>query len=299
MGNVDKRLALFMLTTAAVGIRLAVWINDTLFRRGGEEHGGAGGATADLYISVVFVTILTVVALAMLKDVLRRKKGEGSGPSTKIVDFLRKLNLPPVIHLKVAEVKVSLWILLLGGLATGYLAGTIGVGGFIGVPAMIYVFGVPTAVAAGTELYLAMFIGAFGALSYAYEGYVDIRLVLLLYLGSLVGVHLGTYGVKVVGEKVIRLVTAIIILLCVMSRGIAIPMYLRQLQVLAMDPGWDVYFNDASKALLFLSGIAGCGTILYFVLRAYRQRRRLQFSMSQSGSPDAETGLVHGKRVAV
>jgi uncharacterized membrane protein YfcA len=297
MGNVDKRLALFMLATAAVGIRLAVWIN-TLFQRGGEEHGGAGGATANLYISVVFVTILTVVALSMLKDILRGK-GEGSGPSTKIVDFLRKLNLPPVIHLKVAEVKVSLWILLLGGLATGYLAGTIGVGGFIGVPAMIYVFGVPTAVAAGTELYLAMFMGAFGALSYAYEGYVDIRLVLLLYLGSLVGVHLGTYGVKVVGEKVIRLVTAIIILLCVMSRGIAIPVYLRQLQVLAMDARWDVYFNGASKALLFLSGIAGCGTILYFVFRAYRQRRRLQFSMSQSGSPDGETELVHGKRLAV
>ena len=173
--------------------------------------------------------------------------------------------MPPVIHLKVADTKVSLWILLLGGLATGYLAGTIGVGGFIGVPAMIYVFGVPTAVAAGTELYLAMFMGAFGALNYAWEGYVDIRLVLLLYLGSLLGIHLGTYGVKVVSEKIIRLVTAIIILLCVMSRAIAIPMYLRQIHVLAMDAEWDVYFNGASKVLLFLSGIAGCATILYYV----------------------------------
>jgi len=297
MGNVDKKLALFMLATAAVGIRLAVWINNTLFQRGGEEHGGAGGATADLYISLVFVTMLTVVALSMLKDVLR-KDGKGTGPSTKIVDFLRGLNLPPVIHLKVAEVKVSVWILLLGGLATGYMAGTIGVGGFIGVPAMIYVFGVPTAVAAGTELYLAMFMGAFGALNYAFEGYVDIRLVLLLYLGSLVGVHLGTYGVKVVSEKVIRLVTAIIILLCVMSRVIAVPVYLRQLQMLAIDAGWDVYFNEASKILLFLSGIAGCGTILYFVLRAYLQRRRLQVSMSQSGSPDGETSPVHANGVA-
>jgi len=53
-------------------------------------------------------------------------------------------------------VELSLWVLLPVGLATGYLAGTIGVGGFIGVPAMIYVFGVPTAVAAGTELYLLM-----------------------------------------------------------------------------------------------------------------------------------------------
>ena len=149
MGNVDKRLAFFMLTTAAVGIWLAVWIISTLFQSGGGDHGAAKGATANLYISVVFVTILTVVGLSMLKDVLGKESGQ-TGPSTKIVDFLRRLHLPPVIHLKVADAKVSLWILLLGGLATGYLAGTIGVGGFIGVPAMIYVFGVPTAVAAGT-----------------------------------------------------------------------------------------------------------------------------------------------------
>jgi len=64
------------------------------------------------------------------------------------------------------------------GVATGYLAGTIGVGGFIGVPSMIYIFGVPTAVAAGTELYLAMFMGAYGAISYALQGFVDIRLTM-------------------------------------------------------------------------------------------------------------------------
>jgi uncharacterized membrane protein YfcA len=281
MGNIDKRLALFMLVTAAVGIRLAVWINDRLFKGGGGGHGGGSAAVTDLYISVVFVSILTVVAISMLKDVLR-KGGESAGPSTKIVDFLRRLYLPPVIHLKVADVKVSLWVLLTAGLATGYMAGTIGVGGFIGVPSMIYVLGVPTAVAAGTELYLAMFMGAFGALSYAWEGYVDIRLTLLLYLGSLVGIHLGTYGVKVVSEKVIRLVTAVIILLCVLSRGVAIPVYLRALHVLAMDTRWDVYFNQASKALLFISGIAGCVAILYYVFRAYIQRRRLQFSIAES-----------------
>jgi len=298
MGNVDKRLAFFMLITAAAGIRLAVWIMSTLFQSGAGDHGGASGATADLYISIVFVAILTVVGLSMLKDVFGKENGQ-TGPSTKIVDFLRGLHLPPVIHLKVADARVSLWILLLGGLATGYMAGTIGVGGFIGVPAMIYVFGVPTAVAAGTELYLAMFMGAFGALNYAWEGYVDIRLVLLLYLGSLLGIHLGTYGVKVVSEKVIRLVTAVIILLCVMSRAIAIPMYLRQINVLAMDAGWDVYLNGASKALLFLSGIAGCSAILYYVIRAYLQRKKVHCSISESVGPERANYSLHAKGVAV
>jgi uncharacterized membrane protein YfcA len=270
-------LAVFILATAIMGIQLAVWINSMLFR-GGAGHGAAKGAGANLYISIVFSTILLIVALSMLKD-LAGSSGQdaaSSGPSTKIADFFARFNLPPMIYFKVADTRISLWILMLVGVATGYLAGTIGVGGFIGVPAMIYVFGIPTAVATGTELYLAMFMGAYGAVSYAFQGFVDIRLVMLLYLGSLLGIYLGVYGVKVVNEKIIRLVTSLIILLCVFSRMIAIPMYLRQLGYLGIDAHWDVWFNLISKFFLFASGITGCLVILFFVIRAYRQRRRIQ-----------------------
>ncbi len=279
MGNVDKKLALFLLTTAFVGIRLAVWINSLLFREGGGGHEETQGAGANLYISLVFVSILTIVAISMLRDIF--KKGEeDSGPSKKITEFLARLSIPPVITFEVADVKVSLWILLLVGLATGYLAGTIGVGGFIGVPAMIYVFGVPTAVAAGTELYLAMFMGAVGALSYAWEGFVDIRLTLLLFAGSLLGVYMGAYGVKVVSERYIRLVTGLIITLCVFSRAVSIPVYLRQLGYLKINPGLDSWFNNASKILLFGSGICAVVMILFHVFRAYAARKRIQTTLS-------------------
>lgn len=282
MGNVDKKLAMFLLITAAAGIRLAVWISSVLFESGGDSHADKG-AGANLYISLVFVGILVAVALSMVRDLKGGGGEEGgdSGPSRKIADALSRMNLPPMIYFKVADVKVSLWILLLVGLATGYLAGTIGVGGFIGVPAMIYVFGIPTAVAAGTELYLAMFMGAFGALNYAWAGYVDIRLTLLLYLGSLIGVHLGVYGVKVVNERYIRMVTAVIILLCVISRALAVPVYLRQLDLLSMSAALDPWFNGASKVMLFGSGIGGTLIILYQVARAYRQRRRLKSSLAE------------------
>jgi hypothetical protein len=282
MGNVDKKLAMFLLGTAAVGIRLAVWINSMLFSEG---EGASKGAGSNLYISLVFVGILTAVAISMIKDVMGSSESDSAGPSRKIADFMARVYLPPFIHFKVADVRVSLWVLLIVGLATGYLAGTIGVGGFIGVPAMIYVFGIPTAVAAGTELYLAMFMGAFGALNYAWAGFVDIRLTLLLYLGSLIGVHLGTYGVKVVNEKYIRMVTGLIILLCVFSRAIAIPMYLRQLGLANLDPSWDAYFQGGSKILLFASGIAGSAVILYQVGRAYRQRRRIKTTMAVGRVP--------------
>jgi uncharacterized membrane protein YfcA len=281
MGNVDKKMGLFLLLTAAAGIRLAVWINTMLFTSGKGEP-GSKGAAANLYISLVFASILSVVALTMLRDIIRSSKSDTAGPSRRITDFLSRLNLFPLVRFPVSDVRVSLWVLLLVGLATGYLAGTIGVGGFIGVPAMIYVFGMPTAVSAGTELFLAMFMGAWGALNYAYGGLIDIRLVMALYLGSLVGIHIGAYGTKVVKEVMIRLVTSLIIILCVLSRVIAIPMYLRQLGWVNIDPGWDTYWNGGSKALLFISGITGTLVILVNVIRAYIRRRRVTVTISTS-----------------
>ena len=281
MGHVDKKLGFYMLITALIGIRFAVWLNSITFKIGGGEHGGGGenggggSAAGDLYISSVFVLILSVVSIFILRDAFKSRE-TGEGPSTKLAEFAARLKLPPIIEFKVADVKISFWIISLVGLATGYLAGTIGVGGFIGVPAMIYIFGIPAQVAAGTELFLAQFMGAWGAINYAWDGYVDLRLVLLLYLGSLLGIYIGAYGTKVVKEKMIRVVTGVIILLCVISRGIAIPVYLRQLGFIQMNPDFDKYFNLISKIMLFASGIIGVLVILGAVIQAYRKRRKVQ-----------------------
>jgi uncharacterized membrane protein YfcA len=278
LGNVDKKLGVFLVLTSFVGIRIAVWINSYLFGLADAE-GGNKAAAADLYISLVFSCILSIVAISMLRDVMRARDDD-SGPSRRIADALARLKLSPVIHFPVADVRVSLWVLMLVGLATGYLAGTIGVGGFIGVPAMIYVFGVPTAVAAGTELFLAMFMGAFGALNYVYAGLVDLRLTMLLYLGSLAGIYVGAYGTKVVKEVVIRLVTSLVILICVLSRAIAIPIYLRQLGFISIDPIWDGRLNQVSKMFLFAAGVGGTLVILYNVALAFRRQSQVRKSLA-------------------
>jgi uncharacterized membrane protein YfcA len=289
LGNVDKKLSFFMLITSIIGVRLAVSIMKVLFE-GGEHEGAGGGAAANLYISLVFVFFLLTVSLAMLMDIAGSRKKRSAGPSTKIVSFLNRLYLPPFIRFEVADVRASLWVVLIAGLGTGYMAGTIGVGGFIGVPAMIYVLGVPAAVAAGTELYLAVFNGAWGALNYAYEGLVDIRLTLLLYTGSLVGIYIGAYGTKVVREVFIRLVTALIILLCVVSRAISVPIYLQQLGYIKLDPSYNPILNMISTAVLYASGIAGGGLILFFVFRAYFQRRRVEASLTRTPAVSGAAG---------
>ncbi len=299
LGNVDKKLGGVLIVTSFIGIQLAVWINTKLFSGAGDSHGAGGGsAAADLYISMIFTVVLSFVAVSMLNDVLRG--GDRTGPSKRIAEYFSRLKLFPRIYFPMADVKVSVWLLLLVGLATGYLAGTIGVGGFIGVPAMIYIFGVPTAVATGTELYLAMFMGAFGALNYAYQGLVDIRLTLLLYLGSLFGVFIGAYGTKVVKEVVIRLVTGVIIILCVVSRAVAIPVYLRKLGFIGIDASLDVYFQTSSKVILFLAGIAGAGIILYHVMRAWVRARRMEARLGSivDGSPGGKRARLESKEAS-
>jgi len=280
MGHVDKKLGIFMLVTALLGIRLAVWISSSLFGSG-DSHGQGAGAAANLYISLVFIIILFFVSISMLRDSLRKREEGDTGPSKRISEWLSGLKLFPMIEFPVADVRVSLWVILLVGLSVGYLAGTIGVGGFLGVPAMIYVFGVPTAVAAGTELFLAMFMGAFGAINYAMEGFVDIRLVLLLYLGSLLGIYIGAYGTKVVNERMIRLVTGVVILLCVISRAVAVPIYLGQLELVSLvEPSRYELLNSISKAILYLAGVSGVLLILVNVARGYIRHRRAISSIS-------------------
>lgn len=268
LGHVDKKLGIVLLITALVGIRAAVVVNGYFFK-----HMGKAGSS--LYVSAFFCISLAIIGFFMLKDALKGGSGDSSGPSDRLLRFFQRFQVKPLMYFKVAGVHVSLPLMILMGFCIGYMAGTIGVGGFIGVPAMIYVFGVPTVVAAGTELFLAMFMGAFGAFNYGMEGYVDLRLVLLLYAGSLVGIFVGVLGTKLVKELYIRLVTALLILLCVVSRALAVPGYLRELNWLSTSTHSAALFELGSTIMLFGSGIIATGIILYLVFRAHFKEERL------------------------
>jgi hypothetical protein len=68
-------------------------------------------------------------------------------------------------------------------------------------------------------------------------------------------------------------------------------MYLRQLGFIDMDPGMDIYFNNISKFFLFASGITGTLLILINVVRAYRQRRKIQKSIRVVKSSSSNLSL--------
>lgn len=274
MGHVDKKLAIFLLITALIGIKLAVWVNGYFFHK-------LGKAGSSLYVSIFFVVVLTLIGASMLKDAFKTLRGS-TGPSKALLRLSSKLQIPPMIRFPVSGTRISIWTILVVGTAVGYMAGTIGVGGFIGVPAMIYVFGVPTVVAAGTELFLAMFMGAWGAFNYALGGFVDLRLTLLLYAGSLVGIYIGAIGTSLVKELYIRMVTAILILLCCVSRAFAVPEYLRKLNIIKISLTASEHLELLSRIFLFGSG--GVATLL-IIFWTFKYHFEKQYLVKKYASP--------------
>ena len=125
--------------------------------------------------------------------------------------------------------RISLWFLVPVSLATGMLAATIAVGGFIGVPGLMYIIGVTSIIASATELVIAFVMGLGGTLIWAYYGMVDIRLTLIILGGSLFGVQLGAIGTTYVKEYMIKMVMAVIMLIVALSRFLAMPKYLNKL----------------------------------------------------------------------
>ena len=237
-GQVDLKLALVMAATAIIGVQMGVQVQKNIL----ENWGNAG---SNLYVSVVFVFVLIIVGGFVSYDaykLLKNRHIEVGQKVPKMAESLMKLEIPPMMEFKVAKVRISAWVTIPIGLATGMLAATIAVGGFIGVPGMIYVVGASAVVASATELVIAFIMGAWGSIQWGLSGLIDIRLTLLILSTSLIGVQLGALGTTYVKDYMIKVVMAATMLVVAVSRGAKIPGYLS-------DIGW----QDALDAnLVFL-----------------------------------------------
>ncbi len=259
LGHVDKKLAIMMVVGLLTGVQVAVKVNSQIFE-------SMGRAASNLYISLIFIIVLTAITAVILRDL--RQAGQDEERSPELAAKIQRVRIPPVVHFDVAGITVSVWFPLAVAFATGYLAGTIGVGGFIGVPAMIYLLGISTRVAAGTELFLAIFSGAWGAINYALRGYVDLRLVVLLYLGSLVGVQLGAIATEIVEQRVAKVALVTVIATSDLGRVVMIPEYLREMGYIQMGEGVGHLLSMTSTALLFGGALMAIGVIFKKVREA-------------------------------
>jgi uncharacterized membrane protein YfcA len=107
---------------------------------------------------------------------------------------------------------------MLVGLLVGILSAIMGVGGgFIMVPAMIYILGMPTKVVVGTSLFQIIFVTGFTTILHATTNYtVDIALAVLLLLGGVIGAQLGSqFGTRLRAEQLRILLALMVIAVCV------------------------------------------------------------------------------------
>jgi uncharacterized protein len=119
--------------------------------------------------------------------------------------FFQSLYLWPILRCHVARIVISMWVVVLVGIATGVLAGFFGVGGgFIRVPALVYVVGATTHIAVGTDLLEIVVSGGYGALRHFMNGNVDIIAVFFMIIGAMFGAQFGSIATMYVRGPAIR-----------------------------------------------------------------------------------------------
>jgi hypothetical protein len=279
-GQVDIKLGLVMAISATVGVQIGIKIQKIIFAKW-------GAAGSNLYVSLAFVSILTVLGLYILMDARRAMRSNSEEKPSGLAEKIKSINIPPMIYFKTSNTRVSLWITVPVGLATGMLAATIAVGGFVGVPGMIYILGVPAMMASATELVIAFVMGFTGTINWALGGFVDIRMVLLIMAGSLIGVQLGAVGTTYVKEYMIKLVMSTIMLVVSVSRGFAIPVYLQQLGTIQIGSSASTLLMNISFLLMCASLALGGAIILGSM---WKRKRELQAESERKAREVAQVG---------
>lgn len=211
-GNVDVKMGLILTLGGFVGSTLGVYVFKWLRSLG----------QIDLVISLLYIVFLGIVGSLMLVESIQAlvasKRNGGNVPVRKKHQHSWMHGLPFKMRFRRSQLYISAIVPAAIGLLVGILAALMGVGGgFIMVPAMIYLLGMPTAVVVGTSLFQIIFVTANATfLQSTMNHTVDVVLALLLLLGGVIGAQVGArFGVKLKGEQLRSLLALMVLGVCV------------------------------------------------------------------------------------
>jgi uncharacterized membrane protein YfcA len=212
-GNIDFRLGVLMIAGTASGVEVGAQVLEALKHVGKMSIFGHDVDSLTVIMSLVYAALLIFLGQAMVRESLRtmrrasgRTQLTAEAPASPAVLRLRTANLWPMVSLPASGIeRVSLWVILGIGFATGFLSGMLGVGGgFIRMPALVYILGCPTVVAVGTDLFEIMFSSAYGVATHAFKGNVHLVLVIALLMGTTIGAQLGASFTRKAGGPWVR-----------------------------------------------------------------------------------------------
>jgi len=225
----DFALALMLLGGGLIGTMVGVWLFSLLRSLG----------QLDLMIGLSYVTLLGVVGGLMIIESARAIARARSGRPAEIRrpgSHTWIHGLPFKVRFKQSKIYVSaipLWVI---GFAVGFIGAIMGIGGgFLLVPALIYIMRVPTAVVVGTSMILTLVtMGAATIMHAATNHLVDAVLALILMVGGVIGAQFGARaGQKIRGEQ-LRLLLGILVLL--VGLRFAFELMLRPANVFSVRP---------------------------------------------------------------
>ena len=173
----------------------------------------------DLLVKLCYVVFLGIIGSLMFFESLRALQRARAGDAPKYMRRQRGWmhSLPFKTRFRTSGLYISIIPPILIGLFVGVLSAIMGIGGgFIMVPAMIYILGMPTKVVVGTSLFQIIFVTAFTTLSHATTNYsVDIALAVLLIVGGVIGAQVGTQiGTRMRAEQLRILLALMVLAVC-------------------------------------------------------------------------------------
>jgi uncharacterized membrane protein YfcA len=217
MGNVDWRLGFFSIIGSIIGIELGKRMVLYL-----EKAGNVGPVVRWVYM--VFLFGLGIYMAYEYYSVTKKMKSEAPDDikaeapvkeeTSPLSNKLRSFKIPPMVSLPVSGVPgISFWILFGLFALTGFLSGFMGVGGgFILLPALIYLIGCPTTVAVGTSLLSVCFMSGYGCFTYSLSGRTELVAAVIMLFGAAIGAQVGAMATRLVRGYGIRLLFAIMII---------------------------------------------------------------------------------------
>jgi len=198
-GNVDLRLGLIMAFGTIAGAEAGAQLIQMLKRAG----------NVNLVVSIVSIAVYVSISTFMIwesrKTLASRKRVRAPGAVTDlkakqdhsafqhVTRGIQRLNIWPMIELPASGIKaISLWIILLVAFIGGCFSGFLGGGaGYIRMPSMVYVLGIPTHLAVGTDLFEIIISASYGTFTHAVKGNVDILIALVMHTGAAIGAQIG------------------------------------------------------------------------------------------------------------
>jgi uncharacterized membrane protein YfcA len=227
--TVDFRMGLVLLGGGLLGAAVGIWVFD-LLRRAGQ---------VELLVQLSYVVFLGLIGGLMFREALGaliRARRPGAAIRRAHQHFLVH-RLPLKVKFRTSGLYISVIPPAAVGAAVGFLAAIMGVGGgFIMVPAMIYLLGMPTKVVIGTSLFQIIFVTAFTTVMHAVTAQsVDMLLAVLLILGGVVGAQVGTQlGLRLKAEQ-LRILLALLVL--AVAGRIGLDLVLVPGEVFSLAPG--------------------------------------------------------------